>query len=201
MLPSAPPPVPDLARGDTAIAPRTAHRPSRAPTASSRSSGSRQGGFTLIELLVTLVIIGILAGIAISTSGWLERRRLASETEALHQRLEALQQLAIATRQPWQLCALGPAGASGQCGKNWNRGYQWAQADGGGGRLAGEHPLTGISLSWNRGSRLTFPSTPWRFNTSLGSFWVCTASDGNKLTLNDAGRVTLTHGERSGCPP
>ncbi|WP_106418770.1 hypothetical protein [Salinicola tamaricis] len=116
---------------------------------------------------------------------------------ALHQRLEALQ-LAVATRQPWRLCALG---ANGQCGKNWNRGYQWTQADGGGGRLAGEHPLTGVGLVWNGGNQLTFNSTPWHFNTSLGSFWVCTASDGNKLTLNDAGRVTLTQGDRSGCPP
>ncbi len=195
MLPPPLPRVPALARGDTSIAPPTAHRQSRAPIVSSRS---HQRGFTLIELLVTLVIIGILAGIAISTSGWLERRRLASETEALHQRLEALQQLAVATRQPWRLCALG---ANGQCGKNWNRGYQWTQADGGGGRLAGEHPLTGVGLVWNGGNQLTFNSTPWHFNTSLGSFWVCTASDGNKLTLNDAGRVTLTQGDRSGCPP
>ncbi|CAO1659643.1 MULTISPECIES: prepilin-type N-terminal cleavage/methylation domain-containing protein [Salinicola] len=154
---------------------------------------TRQAGFTLIELLITLAVIGILTGIAFSTSHWFENKRLETETQQLQQRLEALHQLSVSTRQSWQLC---PAAASGDgCGDDWSEGYAWNLEEGDAGRLSGTHKAEGVTITWNTNSNPVFSPIPWKSFTPYGSFLVCNSIGGNKIVISDAGRIRVEASE------
>ncbi|WP_251979145.1 GspH/FimT family pseudopilin [Salinicola avicenniae] len=159
---------------------------------------SRQTGFTLIELLIVLVVAGIVAGLGFSAGQWIDRRHLDEETQALHQRLEALRQLTTATRREWQLCPLAPGGGTA-CGENWQAGYQWDLVSGDGGHLAGRHAVEGVTLDWNHSGNPVFASAPWQFHTAMGSFSLCNDSGGNRITINNAGRIRVEEGNDTGC--
>ncbi len=146
--------------------------------------------------MVTLAVMGIVAGIGFSASHWIERRHLATETQALQQRLEALRQLAISSRRTWRLC---PVADGDGCGTDWRKGYSWNLQTDDAGRLAGHHVPVGVDLFWNNGDSLTFNSTPWQFHTSLGSFSICNDHGGNKISVNNAGRIAVDYGDAEGC--
>jgi len=155
-----------------------------------------EAGFSLVESVVSLVILGILLGLAFSGQSLIANRRLAGAARAVGTEIRWVEQRARAERRCWRV-QFDPAGEDYQiqflAGGLWTAAAgcingTWTDYTSGGGRRLPR----GIDLASTTfgGDLLTF--TPYG-NPNTGTVLLQSAGgEQRRVSINAAGRVTIT---------
>lgn len=140
---------------------------------------TRRRGFTLIELMITLVVFGILVGLAApAMSGWINRNRLTGAVNQLTGDISYARMLAVRSGQRVTL----QLGATTYTITRADRTEPSKRVD-----LAREHP--GLALGWETDA-LTFDSRGLLLNGATNQITVSRNGTSSVLSVSLTGRVT-----------